>query len=441
MKKIYKEKNVYEATQDRLKIIFNEFDNVLVSFSGGKDSGVLLNSAYEYAKKNDLLHKLSVYSMDYEADFEQTHEYLERVFCENNFLGMKKYWLCLPVSAKCAVSMKQTHWTPWDKNKIDLWCRDMPKSKAVINEDNCPFDFEKGTYGADVRINFTKWFANTYGKTAVLVGIRCDESLNRLAILTSQHRVNMYKQLRYSKKLNKNTYTFYPIYDWTTQDVWIANYKYEWDYNKIYDLMYKAGVSIHDMRVASPFHQSAIQALHLFRALSPNTWAKMVNRVNGVNFANIYGNTTAMGWKGIKKPEHFTWKEYAEFLLSTMSKDVQDKFNYHIERYEKEWSQKGRGRNPKVIKLLIDEGLEIERTGEICLRCKKEDIYEIVKIKSDFVDEAKNDYSTPFRHCPSWKAICITIMKNDFSLQYMGLARTKKDLEKRKIALQKYKNL
>ena len=36
-------KNVYELAQERLRIVFNEFDNVYLSFSGGKDSGVLLS--------------------------------------------------------------------------------------------------------------------------------------------------------------------------------------------------------------------------------------------------------------------------------------------------------------------------------------------------------------------------------------------------------------
>lgn len=43
MKREYLNENVYEALQRRLKFLFEEFDNIFVSFSGGKDSGLLLN--------------------------------------------------------------------------------------------------------------------------------------------------------------------------------------------------------------------------------------------------------------------------------------------------------------------------------------------------------------------------------------------------------------
>ena len=39
----YQEQNVYEALMDRFKLLFEEFDNIYISFSGGKDSGLLLN--------------------------------------------------------------------------------------------------------------------------------------------------------------------------------------------------------------------------------------------------------------------------------------------------------------------------------------------------------------------------------------------------------------
>ena len=47
----YTDKNVYEALLNRLKFIFEEFDNIYVSFSGGKDSGLLLNVLLDFRKK------------------------------------------------------------------------------------------------------------------------------------------------------------------------------------------------------------------------------------------------------------------------------------------------------------------------------------------------------------------------------------------------------
>lgn len=431
-------KTVYDTALERIAYCFNEFDNVLVSFSGGKDSGVMLNLCYDYAKEHNLLHKLAMYCMDYEADYDETDKYILRTF-NDNFKGIKKYWLCLPIHAQCSCSMTDIYWTPWDKDKKDLWVKDMPKSEYIINEDNVPFNFVRGTYGKDTRIDFTKWFANKYGKTAVMVGIRCDESLNRLAIITSQHRINMYKDLRYSNIVIQDLcYTFYPIYDWKTEDIWVANARFGYDYNKTYDLMYLAGMSIYDMRIASPFHSCGQATLKMYRALSPDTWGKMVSRVNGVNFMNIYGGTVATGYKKATKPKHMTWKEYAQFLLDTLPKNIKERFISNIKRFEDSWNNKGYGRNPEVIAQMESEGIELEKTGEISKLCTKPKIYEIVKIKSGIPDDTN---ISDFRHCPSWKAICITILKNDFTLQYMGCSRSKRDLELRKNALEKYRSL
>jgi predicted phosphoadenosine phosphosulfate sulfurtransferase len=386
-----------------------------------------------------MLHKLSFYYEDYEAGYRFTDEYAERTF--RDLKVKNKYWLCLPISAACSVSMYEPRWIPWDKDKKDIWVRDMPDYDYVVNEDNCPFEFVKGTKGFDARIHFSKWFGANNGKTAVLIGIRAQESLTRRGIFTSQHRRHMHKGLNYSKIVDENTINFYPIYDWLTEDIWVANYKYEFDYNKIYDLYYQAGLSIDQMRVASPFHLSGQETLKLYKVIDPNNWGKMVGRVNGCNFGGIYGGTTAMGWRNITKPDHFTWKQYAEFLLSTLPEGVKKKFEYHLERFMKVWRDKGYGRNPRVIKQIIDAGVDIEVTESISKLCKKEDIYKIIKIKGDWPDEINIENSTPFRHCPNWKAVCITIMKNDFGLTYMSCSRSQdKNILKQK-SMDKFKKL
>ncbi len=89
-------RSVLEATIERIELAFNDFDKVLVAFSCGKDSGIVLSLTYEYAKQNNLLHKLAFYYEDYEADYKYTHEYAERTF--SRMTDVERYWLCLPIS-------------------------------------------------------------------------------------------------------------------------------------------------------------------------------------------------------------------------------------------------------------------------------------------------------------------------------------------------------
>src|SRR5690606_20416082 len=102
--------DVYTAAIRRIKVAFDEFENVLVAFSCGKDSGVCLNLCYEYAKENNMLHKLAIYYQDYEAGYKYTDEYAQRVFESMDI--PRKYWLCLPGSAACSVSMYEPRWIP-----------------------------------------------------------------------------------------------------------------------------------------------------------------------------------------------------------------------------------------------------------------------------------------------------------------------------------------
>jgi predicted phosphoadenosine phosphosulfate sulfurtransferase len=421
MNKVYQEQNVWDATQERLAYIFREFDNVLVAFSAGKDSGVMLNAAYRYAKETGQLSKLAFYYMDYEAGYRHTHEYAQRTF--DSLTECRRYWLCLPISAACAVSMHQTSWTPWDADQKAIWVREMPTGGYVVSEDNCQFQFTKGIKGFDARIDFAKWFAAKHGKTAVLVGIRADESLSRLAMITSARRSSMYKGIRHSSVVDEKKVNFWPIYDWGVEDVWVANGKLGFDYNKIYDLFYKAGLSLPQMRVASPFHQCGQESLHLFKVIDPDSWAKMVGRVNGVNFTAIYGGTTAMGWRRITKPPHFTWKQYAEFLLSTLPDATRKKYETKIAKSQWHWREQGGARGAEFIAQIEKEGWKIRRTG--IKRGKNND--EVV-----FIDEMMDDTAVDeFRKAPTWKRVCVAIMRNDVNCLYMGFKRTKGQAQRR----------
>lgn len=417
---------------ERINFLFNEFEYILVAFSGGKDSGVMLNLILDYAKENNVLERVAVYHLDYEAQYQATTEYVTRTF-ENLPDEVEKFWLCLPISAQCACSMSQSSWTPWDKEKEEIWARPMPEYDFVINEYNVPFKFTKESWDYDVQNDFGRWFTNTYGKTAVCVGIRADESLNRQAAITSENKVNQYKDELWINVID-GVSNCYPIYDWTVEDIWIANGKFSWDYNRLYDLFYQAGVSIHQMRVASPFNDSAMGSLRLYKVIEPHTWGKLIGRVNGVNFAGIYGNTTAMGWKSITLPPGHTWKSYMEFLLTTLPDETRENYLRKLEVSKESWI-KGGARDRKTIEELEAEGAPVIRTGQISKRGHGDK--EIIRF-DDYMDDTS---VTDFAKVPTYKRMCICIMKNDHTCKYMGFAQTKKEMEKRKNTIAKYKNI
>lgn len=74
----YLQQNVYEALQSRLKFIFEEFDNIYISFSGGKDSGLLLNLTLDFRDKYYPDKTVGVFHQDFEAQYTVTTEYIEK---------------------------------------------------------------------------------------------------------------------------------------------------------------------------------------------------------------------------------------------------------------------------------------------------------------------------------------------------------------------------
>lgn len=432
MGKIYTNQNVYDASQSRLEYIFNEFENVLVAFSGGKDSSVCLNMVYEYAKAHGMLDKVAMYHLDYEAQYQMTTDYVTKVFSE--YPGIKKYWLCLPIAAQCCCNMTSGTWIPWEREKQNIWVREMPDSEYVINQDNVQFQFKEGDMDYKVQTNFSKWFSKEYGKTAVVVGIRASESLHRYVAVSKDDKKIIYDGKKWCSVIDKNTVNAYPIYDWETSDIWTANAKFEWEYNKLYDLYYQAGLTIDKMRVASPFNDCASETLKLYKVIDPNMWGKMVSRVNGVNFTGIYGGTTAMGWKSITLPKGHTWKSYLEFLLNTLDEDTRSHYIRIFNTSFKYWMEKG----GNIDKDLYDEMLQKNnvKIKDVCQAKRYPN-----KNKVTFEEYPDDIDVGRFAEVPTYKRMCICILKNDYFCKYMGFGQTKSDLEKRKRAIEKYKNI
>ena len=423
------QKNVYELTQERLKMIFEEFDNIYISFSGGKDSGVLLNLCIDYIRQNSLKRKIGIFHMNYEVQYSMTIDYVNRVL-ETNRDILDVYRICVPFRVTTCTSMYQSYWRPWDEQKKEAWVREMPKDAMKV--DKFPF-YNRKMWDYDFQIKFSRWLhlQKAARRTCCLVGIRTQESYNRWRTIYRGVK-KQYKNCMWSTEIDENVYNLYPLYDWKTEDIWIANGKFGWDYNKLYDLYYQAGVSLDRQRVASPFINEAIESLALYKVIDPDTWGKMIGRVNGIGFAGLYGNTHAAGRKSIRLPEGYTWKSFMEFLLSTLTEHTRNRYLAKLKTSIRFWKEKGGVLSDEVIQKLKDRNIPIQIGDSSNYKTEKK------PVRMDYLDDIDIE---EFREIPSYKRMCICILRNDHTCKYMGFALTKEENEMKSNALEKYKHI
>jgi predicted phosphoadenosine phosphosulfate sulfurtransferase len=409
MAKIYSKKNVYEATQERYDYIFNEFDNIYFSVSGGKDSSVMLQLALQKAKEHNK--KIDVLFIDLEAQYKETIKHVEDLLSDK-FIN-KIYWICLPLSLRNAVSILQPKWICWDKKDKAKWVREMPKNKSVVNESNCKWEWVRhGMEFEEFIILFAEWYSSKEkGLTACGIGIRSDESLNRFTTIISESKTR-YNGKGWTTRVKKNNkpmdvYNFFPLYDWGTEDIWGCVFKYDLKFNYIYELMYKNGLSIHEARLCQPYGDDQRNGLDQFKAIEYETWEKVLNRVNGVNFGNIYCRTSLLGNLTTEKPEHMNWQEYTVFLLESIglyAPELEEHYYDKIKTAMKWWEEK----EDTPLAKIVD-------TGDL-------------KLESQ-------------RKIATWRRIARSIEKNDFWVKRLSFAATKSDVEKLNRLKEKYKKI
>ena len=419
MVKKYSDKNVLDALYDRLDFLFKEFENIYVSFSGGKDSSLLLNIVLKFQKEHYPDKKIGVFHQDFEAQYTVTTEFIERTFkrIEND---VYPYWVCLPMATRTALSSYEMYWYPWDDTREKSWIRPMPQHPYVINLRNNPITTYRYRMNQEsLAKQFGRWYRlkHNRAKTVCLLGLRANESLQRYSgIINKKYGYN--GECWISRQF-KDVWCASPLYDWSTSDVWHANYIFNFDYNRLYDLYYMAGLNPEQMRVASPFNDYAKESLNLYRVIDPDIWSKLVGRVCGANFAAIYGRTKAMGYRSLTLPEGHTWESFTKFLLDTLPARLR---NNYIKKFQTSidfWHNTGGGLDEKVIAELTEHGYNIMRNGISNYTVMKNSRIIFIGPIPDDTDDIKSS-----KDLPSWKRMCYCILKNDHTCRFMGFGIT-----------------
>lgn len=301
--KIYSNKTVYEAALDRIRWLFDEFPNVIVGVSGGKDSTVVYNLALQVAREKGRL-PLKCLFVDQEAEWSATIDAITEIM-ENPDVEPK--WYQMPIKLFNATSTTD-HWLMcWDEKEEHRWMRE-----------RVPYSIKENNYGTN-RFGelFPAIIKKEYAgiKTCYIAGVRTEESPTRAMALT--YNVT-YKGRTWGKVLNQANehYTFYPIYDWSYMDVWKSIHDNNWSYNSVYDAQYNYGVKLQNMRVSNVHHETAVGTLFYMQEIEGDTYQKLTQRIAGIDMASKMGKDDYFP-KSL--PFMFKdWGEYRDFLLEKL---------------------------------------------------------------------------------------------------------------------------
>ena len=388
--------DVLTAAQERVSYAFDHFERIYVSFSAGKDSTVMLHLVAAEARKRQ--RHIGILLVDLEGQYKLTIDHAQKMFDEYQDIG-DAYWICLPIHLRNAVSVYEPHWICWEKAKKEAWIRDLPPL-GMSDESFFPF-FRHGMEFEEFVPEFGEWYSK--GKScACFVGIRADESLNRFRTIASESKIR-HNGKQFTTKVTDNVYNFYPIYDWKTQDLWTWHSKNpNCRYNLLYDYMYKAGLTIHQMRICQPYGDDQRRGLWLFHLIEPETWARVVSRVNGANGGALYiqewGNIN--GYRRVTKPPHHTWHSFAALLINSMPPKTKEHYANKIFTFENWWKVRG-----------YPEGVPDE---------------------IDYALEAK-------RRAPSWRRVVKSLLRNDYWCKGLSFTQNKSQAYLRYLTFKKKK--
>lgn len=289
MRRIKTGSNVFDTAVQRIYEQYALGHTLVVSLSGGKDSGTCLELCIIAAEMAGCL-PVNACIQDEEIAYPGTYEYVERMAQrpEVNLL----WFDCRQPMVNVFDRANPYFWVFDEQLSPEDWVR-KPPSFAVRNPE---INIES--------IVHPRWFNVEPGKAIIdVVGLRAVESAKRmLGVVSSGGALTGAGAKRGGIPFHK----LRPIYDWSDGDVWRAHKENGWDYNRAYDVMLRMGIKTKMMRVGPPtLNVHSAENLMMASKAWPRWFDRVCDRLRGVRQAAQFKNVVLFP----KRRSDETWKD------------------------------------------------------------------------------------------------------------------------------------
>lgn len=270
--------DVVEAAKSRIRNAFRNGVKVYLSFSGGKDSIVLANLTYSLICAGEIdSSMLVVQFVDEEAIFPCIEKSVKDWRKKFLLAGAKFEWYCVEVRHfNCFNELSEEEsFICWDREKQDVWVRQPP-----------PYAIRSHPLLKPRKDNYQSFMPRVCMDGITLTGVRAAESVQRLQYMS---RMNL------GGKGITGRRQMFPIYDWTTNDVWLYLLNEHVDIPDVYLYLWQSGYAKNQLRVSQFFSVDTARSLVQMNEYYPDLMERIIRREPNAYLAALYWDSEMFG--------------------------------------------------------------------------------------------------------------------------------------------------
>ncbi len=262
---------VVQATEKRIKNIFDNGLPVYLAFSGGKDTLCMADITLQMIKRGEIdPEQLTCIFIDEEAIFPCVERIVKEWRMKFLEVGARFDWYCIEVRHYSCFNMLENDesFICWDRNKKDAWVRQPP-----------PFAIRSHPKLRPRRDTYQEFLSRATANGINMIGVRVAESVQRLLY---------FSQISSTGKSVTGDGNAFPTYDWKDDDVWLYLLENNINIPDAYMFLWQAGRTRKEMRISQFFSVDTAGVLVKMGEFYPDLMDKVIKREPNAYLAALY---------------------------------------------------------------------------------------------------------------------------------------------------------